>query len=175
MTKIDDNKFYRFYMKYYRILVLYAIRLVSDLSIAEDIVQDAFSNIWERHLSFESELSARSYLYSTVHHLCLDTRKHQGVVAEFESQVSGDASLTTPDDEEMDKDEVLRRVLEMIDRMPVRQREVFLHLMEGKKAKEIAEMMNISENTVKMQKKRGIDLMRQKLDKNSFSLFVALI
>lgn len=175
MTRLDNEHFHEFYMKYYRIVVLYALKLVNDQSLAEDIVQEAFSTIWERQLSFESELSARSYLYTSVHHICLDTRKHQDVVAQFESNATSTIIPLAPSEEDMDKDEVLLKVLEMIDRMPERQREVFLHLMEGKKAKEIAEIMHISENTVKMQKRRGIDFLRKKLDADCFGILVAII
>lgn len=170
-----DKRFHAFYMKYYRIVVVYALRIIADQVIAEDIVQDAFSNIWERHLHFDTELSARSYLYTTVRNLCLDAQKHESVVLDYKNNAAKTTSITTPDEDYMDKDEVLRRVLEMIDAMPSRQREVFLHIMEGKKAKEIAEMMNISLNTVKMQKRRGIDAMRQKLDPEAFGIMLIIL
>ena len=73
----------------------------------------------------------------------------------------------------MDRNEVWRRVLEKIDSMPPRQREVFLLLMEGNKVKDIAKMMNVSENTVKMQKKRGLSALRRQLSDKDFS-FVLL-
>ena len=73
----------------------------------------------------------------------------------------------------MDRNEVWRRVLEKIHTMPPRQREVFLLLMEGNKIKDIAKMMNVSENTVKMQKKRGLSALRRQLSDKDFA-FVLL-
>lgn len=87
--------------------------------------------------------------------------------------LSPDAFVSPPDEETMDRNEVWRRVLEKIDSMPPRQREVFLLLMEGNKVKDIAKMMNVSENTVKMQKKRGLSALRRQLSDKDFS-FVLL-
>jgi RNA polymerase sigma-70 factor (ECF subfamily) len=160
-----------FYSKYYRILVLYAIKIVADTALPEDIVQAAFTKMLENKADFHHELSARAYIYTAVHHLCLDTLKHQSVVNGF--HLSPDAFVSPPDEETMDRNEVWRRVLEKIDSMPPRQREVFLLLMEGNKVKDIAKMMNVSENTVKMQKKRGLSALRQQLSDKDFS-FVLL-
>jgi RNA polymerase sigma-70 factor (family 1) len=160
-----------FYSKYYRILVLYAVKIVADTALAEDIVQAAFTKMLENKADFHHELSARAYIYTAVHHLCLDTLKHQSVVNGF--HLSPDAFVSPPDEETMDRNEVWRRVLEKIDSMPPRQREVFLLLMEGNKVKDIAKMMNVSENTVKMQKKRGLSALRQQLSDKDFS-FVLL-
>lgn len=162
-----------FYSKYYRILVLYAIKIVADTALAEDIVQAAFTKMLENKADFHHELSARAYIYTAVHHLCLDTLKHQSVVNGF--HLSPDAFVSPPDEETMDRNEVWRRVLEKIDSMPPRQREVFLLLMEGNKVKDIAKMMNVSENTVKMQKKRGLSALRRHLSDKDFSLVMMII
>lgn len=173
MNDNDDIKeIHVFYSKYYRILVLYAVKIVADTAMAEDIVQAAFTKMLENKADFSNELSARAYIYTAVHHLCLDTLKHKSVVDGFLLS-SADTIVPAPDEDVMDRNEVWRRVLEKIHTMPPRQREVFLLLMEGNKIKDIAKMMNVSENTVKMQKKRGLSALRRQLSDKDFS-FVLL-
>ena len=78
MNDNDDIKeIHVFYSKYYRILVLYAVKIVADTAMAEDIVQAAFTKMLENKADFSNELSARAYIYTAVHHLCLDTLKHE--------------------------------------------------------------------------------------------------
>ena len=61
------------------------------------------------------------------------------------------------------KEEIYRQLFLAIDKLPPRQREVFLLCMEGKKNKEIAELLQISAETVKMQKRRAISRLREQL------------
>ena len=61
------------------------------------------------------------------------------------------------------KEEIYRQLFLAIDKLPPRQREVFLLCMEGKKNKEIAEQLQISAETVKMQKRRAIGRLREQL------------
>ena len=166
--------FHLFYRKYYRILVLYAVKLGTDTAVAEDIVQAAFTKMLENGINYDQELPARAYIYTAVHHLCLDTLKHRSVVngALFPSN---DLLANDPDEEIMDHDEVLRRVLDMIESMPPRQREVFLLLMQGKTMQDIARMMQVSENTVKMHKKRGMKTLRQKLSGRDLCLIATIL
>ena len=66
-------------------------------------------------------------------------------------------------------------LFEAIDSLPKKQREIFLLTMKGKKNSEIAEAMNISVNTVKSQKKSGLEKLRDRLTPESFMLFLFLI
>ena len=50
-------------------LLAYARRLLGDLSMAEDIVQDAFMKL---HTQFKKVLTPQPWLYRTVHNLAVD-------------------------------------------------------------------------------------------------------
>ena len=56
-----------------------AKRIVRDLNVAEDILHDAFMNIWQQAASYDSSKgSARGWMYSVTRHLALNwVRDHQ--------------------------------------------------------------------------------------------------
>ncbi len=52
-------------------------RIVRDIALAEDIVHDAYINIWTRATSFDSTRgSARGWIYSVARHLALNAVRH---------------------------------------------------------------------------------------------------
>ena len=66
-------------------------------------------------------------------------------------------------DEVFDVEEVHRMLLQAIDQLTPRQREIFLLRLSNKKNEEIAQMMDISVETVKTQVKRALKTLRQLL------------
>ena len=63
------------------------------------------------------------------------------------------------DEEELDREEEYRHLFQAIDKLPSRCREIFLLSLEGKKNKEIAEMLQIE--TIKTQKIRAINRLKK--------------
>ena len=61
------------------------------------------------------------------------------------------------------KEDIYRQLFLAIDKLPPRQREIFLLCMDGKKNREIAEKLQISAETVKVQKRRAINHLREQL------------
>jgi RNA polymerase sigma factor (sigma-70 family) len=74
-------------------LLSYACRLVGDLSIAEDLVQDAFMKL---HAQFNSVNEPRRWLYRTVHNQALNHRRKAGKIVPLQPATPAGA---TPEDE----------------------------------------------------------------------------
>lgn len=67
---IDDA-----FRRYYRPLCLYAMHYLYDMDLVEDIVQDCFTELWERS-TIEKEISnVKAYLYIMVRNHCYDILK----------------------------------------------------------------------------------------------------
>src|SRR5579872_2071570 len=69
-------------------LLSYAQRLAGDLSVAEDIVQDAFMKL---HAQFEEVREPRRWLYRTVHNRALNHRRQAGKIVSLTPPEDGDA------------------------------------------------------------------------------------
>jgi RNA polymerase sigma-70 factor (ECF subfamily) len=74
-------------------LLGYALRLVGERSIAEDMVQDAFMKL---HVQFAVVREPRRWLYRTVHNLALNHRRKAQKIVSLETK-SGEG-LTAPTD-----------------------------------------------------------------------------
>ena len=62
-------------------LLSYALRLSGDLSVAEDLVQEAFMKL---HVQFEQVRQPRRWLYRTVHNLALNHRRQAGKIVSLD-------------------------------------------------------------------------------------------
>ena len=160
-----DESIELLYDKYYRALVSYGCQFV-EREIAEDIVQELFSVLWERRPRFNSIAQFSTYLYNTVHNAAFNHLRHQTVCNNYRQSIVEnlqESMLVDDTSDVFNKEEIYRQLFAAIDELPTRQREVFLLCMEGKKNKEIAEQLDISAETVKVQKRRSIAQLRGKL------------
>src|SRR5687768_14358982 len=67
-------------------LLSYALRLVGELSVAEDVVQDAFMKL---HAQFEQVREPRRWLYRTVHNQALNHRRQTDKIVPLHPQGEG--------------------------------------------------------------------------------------
>lgn len=172
------EQFQLLYGRYYKVLMLYALKTTDDRETAEDLVQNVFLSLWENRETFHDEASVRSYLYLTVRRRIIDQSRHAKVEGKYKSFVLNEADhlQVAEDDEEVFTQEVYRRLFDAINELPPRQRELFLLYMQGKKNAEIAQAMHITEETIRVQKKRALKTLRQKMgDKDDLLLLLLLL
>lgn len=161
----NDKSIELLYDKYYRALVSYGCQFV-EKEIAEDIVQELFSVLWEHRPRFSSMAQLSNYFYTTVHNSAFNHLRHQNVHNSYRQGIVDhlqEFMLVDDMSDTFNKEEIYRQLFQEIDQLPPRQREIFLLCMKGKKNKEIAEQLQISAETVKVQKRRAINHLREKL------------
>src|SRR6266487_1051889 len=76
-------------------LLSYALRLVGEFSVAEDMVQDAFMKL---HAQFEKVREPRRWLYRTVHNQALNHRRQTDKIVPLNPQGEGGAQPATATD-----------------------------------------------------------------------------
>ena len=94
------------------------------------------------------------------------SRKHQAIADKVYGSISAHA-YSPIEEESVNEEEIYRLLFELIDKLPLRCREIFLLYMEGKRNEEIAGMLSLSVETVKTQKKRAMAFIRENLDKST--------
>ena len=149
--------------RFYRYLVLYSMKWVERQEIAEDVVQDLFVQVWERDTIYSSYYGFTNFLYNSVKNASLDYLKHKEVEGKYVRYTLRTSEAGEMHELEVMKDEVYRRLYQVLDELPKRCQEVFKHYLEGKKNSEIAEILQISELTVKTQKRNAIVYLRKRL------------
>lgn len=149
------------YTLHYRPLCLYAMHFVKDIDIAEDIVQDCFSIVWERLSSDKAQIeNMKSYLFLMVRNRSLDYLQDEKRVKTDISVAELDEELVQEEVEE--RSEIEARMWTTIDSLPDRCREIFLlNKRNGLKYKQIAERLGLSVNTVDNQVSKALRLIRE--------------
>jgi RNA polymerase sigma-70 factor (ECF subfamily) len=72
----DPDALGHLYDQYGRLAFALAYRMLGERGVAEDVVQEAFLNVWRRAESFQpGRGSVRSWLLSIVHNLAIDRRR----------------------------------------------------------------------------------------------------
>ena len=156
--------FHELFKRFRNYLVVFALRRVRQLDEAEDIVQEVFVKLWESNVSFANEQALSAYLYKAVTNNALkylrDMNAEQEKLREWQET---EQNMTEDDFSSVVREEVLRKLRELIDLLPEDRRKIILMGMEGMKGEEIAEKLGISINTVKQQKYRAYKFIKEQL------------
>ncbi len=154
---MSPKDFEIYFRRLYLPLGMYALRIVDDATVAEDLVQDAFMKAWVHLENGEEIENFTSYIYRTVHNVCLSfLRDRMETVGAHE----------IPDVAEEDIDTSMRdaRIWRCIDQLPEKCREIFLmSKRDGLSNQEIAEELGISIKTVKNQITKAFKNLRESL------------
>ncbi len=175
INRQEPKAYQTLYRLYYRALVNYAMRFISKQDEAEDVVQDLFVSMWNKKIQFVSYVSFRTYLYNAVYNAVLNVIKHQEVEQRYVDLVKNEDELEFPE-ADYQKEEIYRQLYLAIDRLPKKCREILLMYMDGKKNEEIAQILSISIETVKTQKKRAMRFLKDDTGiKMTYSEMLALL
>jgi len=158
----------------YKALVYFAFKITGDRPGAEDIVQDAFVKYWNHRDEVSPDIPAiKSYLYTAVRNAGLNWLRHQHIVRNYEKDLCPEPLEDNQIVQMILESEVAAAIHQAIDALPPVCRKIMkLGHLEGMKNEEIAQELGISVNSVKTQKQRGLQLLRQKL---SPELFLSLL
>lgn len=167
MTKVSfRNNVLPLKNKLYRL----ALRITLTPEDAEDVVQETMMKVWSRRQQWEQIDSMEAFCLTICRNLSLDKmRKMTGNEQSLE-----DNKVDTPDhshsanpEEQAIQQDRLRLVRQIIDSLPEKQRSVMqLRDFEGKSYKEIATIMNISEEQVKVNIFRARQTVKQRFVKS---------
>lgn len=158
---------------YYTRLCYFAFQFTGDKDQARDIAQEAFvSYLGQRGNVAPHPVAIRNFLYTSVRHACLNILRHEKVAEKFAAEQESRPQDDTTVILSMIKAEVFGEIYRVLQTLPEAcQLIIRLGYIEGLKNQEIAQQLNISINTVKTQKKRGLHLLRQRLNPEIYSLF----
>ena len=148
------------YAAHWHALVRLAYLMVHDITLAEDIVQDALVTVHQRWSSLRDPHAALGYVRRTVVNSSRSALRHQNVVDRYarradQDRVAESAEQTAID--HADHDEMLRALGQLSDK----QREVLILRYYGDLSEaEIADALGISRGAVKTHAHRGLAHLR---------------
>lgn len=128
-----------------------ALRITFDSAEAEDIVQDTIIRVWNKRDEWEELDSVEAYCLAVARNLAIDrSQKSEAQNLELTSETQEMPDALTPD-RKFEQDEQLKIVHQLINELPEKQRTIVqLRDIEGKSYKEIAEVLQLTEEQVKV-------------------------
>lgn len=128
-----------------------ALRITFDSSEAEDIVQDTLIKAWDKRDEWQQIESIESYCMTITRNLAIDrSQKMEARNMELTPEAQEMPDTLTPE-KLFEQDEQLQLIHQAINSLPEKQRTIVqLRDIEGKSYKEIAEILGITEEQVKV-------------------------
>jgi len=141
-----------------------ALRITLNSAEAEDIVQETMIKVWNNREAWEEIESIEAFCYTICRNLSLDSlKKHDNQNSQLDS-TGGDApdSAYNPYEDIIHKDR-MSVVKKIVDELPEKQRFCMqLRDFEGKAYKDIANVLEITEEQVKVNIYRARQAVKQK-------------
>lgn len=166
----NEKAFQVLFEKFCPPLYVFAERLVKDQEVVADIVQEAFLKYWIHHEDFDNFYKLKSYLYVIVRHLALN------VLRDSKRQQLMDVSLIADSDiafqEQVMEEEAYRIFYHAIEQLPQQMRRVIEYSLGGLKNAEIAEEMDIAEESVHSYKKQAYKKLKDSLKDHYYLLSI---
>jgi RNA polymerase sigma-70 factor, ECF subfamily len=159
----DESAYKYLFESYYRPLTAFAFRFFQEVQMAKDVVQNVFLKIYQNRQSLRTVTDIRSYLYKAVYNECLNEIRKHDTRDRYHAQYAV-FQQTSFFEQTLEQTEKERRILDAIESLPPKCREIFLmSRLEGRKNREIAETLKISIRTVETQISIGLKTLRKLL------------
>lgn len=163
---VDAKEFEVVFKSHYVKLTLYANRFLNDIEISKEIASDSLTFLWEKRGTLSFTNSVTAYLYKMVQNKCMNHIKHQRIESEYVNYMIRNKLLDEIPEHDTNpyhEKEFAEQIRQAIDTLPEKCKLVFeMSRFEYLKNKEIAERLNISQNTVE----RHITIALEKLRKS---------
>ncbi|MCM1181683.1 MAG: RNA polymerase sigma factor [Clostridium sp.] len=164
--KMSAHEFNVVYERYKNLLYRIAYTYLKNSDDVEDLLQEVFVKRLCNAPSFETEEHETRWMIRVTVNLAKNTVKSYW----HRNRVNMDDLPEVPEVLQWQWDETDKSVYSEVMALPDKQRIViYLHYYEEYTCKEIANILNCKESTVKMRLKKGRDLLRLKLSKEGFA------
>jgi RNA polymerase sigma-70 factor (ECF subfamily) len=117
---------------------------------AEEVVQEVFFRVWKNRKKLNPELSFRAYIFKIAYHYIIEFFEVVSHKRDYKDNLIEESVKFTPKlDERIDYQNLLNKVDEIIEHLPLRQKEILIkRRKEGQPIKKIANDLGISPKTV---------------------------
>ncbi|WP_225231358.1 sigma-70 family RNA polymerase sigma factor [Solibacillus faecavium] len=168
MMLSDEQAFQQVMETYSDYLLRIAYLYVKDWQVAEDIVQDSFLSYYVKFEQFEERASLKTYLVRIVINKCKDYLKSWSY---RKQQLTNTFFQTKTDPQKMLQQAERLDIAEAILNLPIPLREVIIHYYyEELSVLEVANLLRISDNTVKTRMRRARQLLKEKLSSDEWEV-----
>ncbi len=157
----DVDKLGLLYQRYKNMLHAYFYRMTCCASTSEDLVQNVFHRILIYRNQFRNEGKFSSWMFTIAHNVFIDSVKKKNRLVytdDFSRWEAQDESSVEDQIEQNEKQVQIKRAMEQL--TPEQRETLVLSLYHDLKYREIAEILNVAEGTIKARVFRAMKSMK---------------
>jgi len=169
---LAEQEFQQVMQEHTEYLLRLAYLYVKDWSAGEDIVQDVFLKFYQVSNQFEERSSLKTYLTRMTINKCKDYLKSWHYRKQVLTNSFSNRTRKTPN-RFIEQDEKLE-LADAVMQLSLKYREVIIHYyFEELSVLEIAQILSISDNTVKTRLRKARALLREQLKHNQWEVLLS--
>lgn len=162
----EEKAFNFFFNLHYAALCLFCFRIINDKEASEEIVQDAYLKLWERHENFYHASALKSFLFTVCKNASLDwlrSRRKETLNKQQLSYISRSSEASVL--HHMIAAEVYADIHAAMNTLPPQCRKIFrMIFLEGKDYEQVAAELSLSVSTIRNQKARALTLLGSRIN-----------
>lgn len=172
----DERAFAEIYERYWGLIFHHVLKMTGDRDETHDLVQELFTNLWLQFDRIEFDANIAGYLYVSARNKVINLIRHDKIKKDYLSSLSAfEANHQNTILEQLSAKDLSIAIEKEIQNLPCKMREIFeLSRKQYRSHKEIAEILHISDKTVKKQINNAIKTLRLRLNIFSLVLIVYL-
>ena len=161
---LDKAQYDKLFVEHYPMLCYVAYDYVREKTLAEEMVQDTFLNIWEKRSSIVVTPGIKSFLIKSTQNTCLQYLRTKKLETQSIDTVSAEKLMTWSDDYPLGRlfeKEIADIIDQTVQSFPPQIQKVFmLSRYQDMTYAQIAKLLEVSENTIKTQIKTALSRLR---------------
>lgn len=162
----DQVAFGELYRRYKDRMYYYFYRMLGNSAeMANDFLQELFLKVIEKPESYNSDCSFSTWFYSVANNMCKNEYRRRGVRQEYQEKELLEPQSELMNERAIEPEQIVEKIFELLDDLGEEHRSAFLlRYREGFSIKEIAEILQLPEGTIKSRLFYAKKTLAQKLD-----------
>jgi RNA polymerase sigma-70 factor, ECF subfamily len=162
----DQAAFGELYLRYKSRMYYYFYRMLGNSAEqANDFLQELFMKLIEKPESYNPAYNFSTWLYSVANNMCKNEYRHREVRQEYHSVEALKPQIDFLNESSVDPDQAIEKVFQTLEQLGEEHRSAFLlRYREGFSIKEVAEILDLPEGTVKSRLFYAKKILAEKLE-----------
>lgn len=149
-----------------RKLYSFALRILQNREESEDVVQEIFVKLWRMRGELETIRNREAFAMTMTKNLCIDRLKRKRILSLDDDSVIHEGTSQSDPLKEVHLNDAIERVNQIVNELPEQQRMIIqLRDIEGYTSEEVAEILDINQNTLRVNLSRARQKIRENLVK----------
>lgn len=169
----NQSGYTELYNRYKTLLYVFALRRIDNRAEAQDLIQELFLTLWHKREELVLTGSFRSYIFTALRNRMLDVIARRNVASRYLDSFQSYLGAAEGTTDHLIRTKELSALIEKeIAALPPKMRAVFeLSRNTNMSRKEIAEALDLPEDTVKSRMHNALKILKGKLGDKSFLIF----